>query len=233
VTSRGLAQDVCPPIAWRLLTRMVRLVRQARRRRRATDSPGAQDLAVYWNPAMAAALETWGEGNTWNEIQYFLCLCSGRVLDIACGTGKVIGINARFPSLELYGCDISDFLIGKALERGIEPARLRVCDATDTGYESKFFDYSYSIGSLEHFTEEGIGKFLEECRRTTRVASFHNIPVSRGARDHGWITPNQSYFNNSVGWWLPKFQRLFRRVEVLDSSWNDELSVGKWFVCMH
>jgi SAM-dependent methyltransferase len=234
VNVRHFAQQICPPVAWRLLARSVRLARQVvRRRGAAAGPPGSQELEVYWDPAMAAALETWGEGNAWNEIQYFLCLCTGRVLDIACGTGKVIVINSRFPALELHGCDISDFLIRKALERGIAKERLRVCDATQTGYADKFFDYAYSIGSLEHFTEDGISRFLEECRRTTRVASFHNIPVSRSNRDQGWISPNQSYFNNGVSWWLPKFQRAFRRIEVLDSSWNDDQSVGKWFVCFH
>src|SRR5437588_12436254 len=202
---RSVAQQICPPVAWRALTRSVRLIRSARRRQPA-GPPRKQDLEIYWDPAMAALLETWGEGNAWSEIQAFLCLCEGRVLDIACGTGKVIEINSRFPALELHGCDISDFLIGKARERGIPAERLRVCDATNTGYADKAFDYSYSIGSLEHFLEPGIGGFLEECRRITRRASFHNIPVARKGCDHGWTHSTQSFFNNSVSWWLPKFR---------------------------
>jgi SAM-dependent methyltransferase len=235
VSIKGVARDILPPAAWRLLIRSARLARQTIRGRRGgtTAAPRSQDLDVYWDPAMAAALETWGEGNTWNEIQYLLCLCRGRVLDIACGTGKAMIINSRFPQLELFGCDISDFLIDKARQRGIPEDRLRVCDATQTGYDDKFFDYAYSIGSLEHFTEEGSGRVLKECRRTTRLLSFHNIPVSRSGRDMGWITPNQSYFNNSVSWWLPKFHAVFPGVVVLDSSWNDDQSVGKWFVCTH
>jgi len=34
----------------------------------------------------------------------------GRVLDIACGTGKVMSILAKFSQIELEGCDIVRFL---------------------------------------------------------------------------------------------------------------------------
>ena len=107
---------------------------------------------------------------------------------------------------------------------------MSVCDATATEYEDDFFDYSYSIGSLEHFTEEGISALLEEAKRVTRYASFHMIPVSRGG-DEGWVSPYQSGFNNTVDWWLPKFSAVFPGGTVLSSSWSDDWSVGKWFVC--
>jgi ubiquinone/menaquinone biosynthesis C-methylase UbiE len=137
-----------------------------------------------------------------------------------------------FSELELYGCDISDRLIDRAKGRGIAPERLHVGDATRLPYPDDAFDYSYSIGSLEHFTEEGIVGFLEECRRVTRHVAFHQHPISRSGRDDGWIKTMQSYFNNSVDWWLVRYQRSFDRVHVLDSRWEDERSVGKWFVCV-
>lgn len=180
---------------------------------------------------MAEVLETWGEDNAWREIQFLMANCRGKVLDIACGTGKVMDILSKYRELELYGCDISDFLLSKAIERGLDPNRLKVCDATDTKYEDKFFDYSYSIGSLEHFTEDGITAFLKEAARITKRASFHQIPVSTG-RDEGWITPQQSYFNNSIDWWMPKFRAAFPEVSILRSNWSDGTrSVGQWFIC--
>ncbi|MDX6612609.1 MAG: hypothetical protein QOD75_1795 [Blastocatellia bacterium] len=196
-----------------------------------TDSGGdKQALDVYWNPEMAEVLETWGYGNAWSEIQFLLAPNKGKVLDIACGTGKVVEILKALTHLEVHGCDISDFLIQKAVERGIDPQLLKVCDATNTGYGNAFFDYSYSIGSLEHFTEDGILAFLTESRRITREASFHQIPISRTG-NQGWISPYQSYFNNNVDWWLPKFRSVFPEVIVLPSSWSDDISVGMWFVC--
>jgi SAM-dependent methyltransferase len=188
------------------------------------DAPDRQALDVYWDPKMAAILETWGEGNAWNEIQLLLV--------IACGTGMVMTILAPYPNIEVHGFDISDFLIAKAIDRGISRDRLRVADATNTGYGEDAFDYGYSIGSLEHFTEEGIHGFVAETYRITRRASFHMIPVSRSGRDEGWMTTLQSFHNNSVDWWLERYRAAYPVVHVLDSAWSDRISVGKWFLCM-
>lgn len=196
------------------------------------EAPTHQALDVYWDPKMAAVLETWGIGNAWNEIQLLLVNARGTVLDIACGTGKVMTILAPYANLEVHGFDISDFLIQKAIDRGIAPDRLRVADATKTGYPDNAFDYGYSIGSLEHFTEDGIRAFVAETHRITRKASFHQIPVSRSGRDEGWMTTLQSFHNNSVEWWLERYRSAYQTVHVLDSAWNDRISVGKWFLCM-
>jgi SAM-dependent methyltransferase len=196
------------------------------------NSPDEQALDVYWDPKMAAILETWGEGNAWSEIQLLLANARGSVLDIACGTGKVMTILAPYPNIEVHGFDISDFLIQKAIERGIPKHRLRVTDATKTDYPANAFDYGYSIGSLEHFTEDGIRAFVAETYRITRKASFHMIPVSRSGRDEGWMKTLQSFHNNSVAWWVERYKTAYSTVHVLDSAWNDRISVGKWFLCM-
>jgi SAM-dependent methyltransferase len=225
---REVVRDLCPPALWR-----------AARRARAVFVPrsighgngAAQNLGVYWDPAMADILEHWGEGNAWNEIQLLMASRNGRVLDIACGTGKTMTLLAKFPGLEVHGCDISDMLIEKAVERGIATDRLTVTDATGMSYPDGHFDYAYSIGSLEHFTEDGIAQFLSECRRVVRGPTFHMVPVARTGRDEGWITTFQSYHNNSVDWWLAKCRVAYPSALALDSAWQDELSVGKWLVC--
>ena len=189
------------------------------------------DTAIYWDPKMAAILETWGEGNTWDEIQEMLAPKTGRVLDIACGTGKTMEILRRFPALEIHGCDISDFLLQKAVERGLARERLTACDATKLPYPDADFACSYSIGSLEHFSEQGIRDCAAEAARVTRDFSAHMVPVARSGRDEGWMKTIQSFHNNSVEWWLEKFRASFPVVEVIDSRWNDKISVGKWFIC--
>jgi ubiquinone/menaquinone biosynthesis C-methylase UbiE len=198
---------------------------------KAHAEPGGQDLAIYSDPRFAKALESWGEDNAWTEIQLLLATCRGRVLDIACGTGKVIEILSRFPGIELYGCDISHFLIRRALARGISATRLLVCDASQTPYLNGHFDYAYSIGSLEHFTRDGIAKVIWEASRITRMSSFHHVPVSRSGEDEGWITVDQSYYNNSENWWLERFSETYRSIRLLPSAWHDDRSVGRWFVC--
>jgi SAM-dependent methyltransferase len=226
---RSIVKGVTPPLLWSLARRL----RPAPAAPNASPPPASagQDLALYWDPQMAALLETWGEGNAWHEIRLLLTGRSGKVLDIACGTGRVMDIVGADASLEVHGCDISDYLIGKAAERGIPRERLTVCDATHLPYQDGRFDHAYSIGSLEHFTEEGIEQVLAGCRRTVRGLSFHMVPVSRSGADEGWITPYQAYFNNSVGWWMERALRSYPRVTIADSIWSDERSVGKWLVC--
>jgi ubiquinone/menaquinone biosynthesis C-methylase UbiE len=230
----NIVRQFCPPILISGLNVFKALsIRELKRRYRAiraTDS-SKQDLDVYWDLEMAQHLESWGEGTVWNEIKLLLVNCKGRVLDIACGTGKTIEIVSQFPSLEVYGCDISDFLIQKAVERGIPAERLAICDATKTEYEIHHFDYGYSIGSLEHFTTEGIDRFLLECHRIVKESTFHMIPVSKSGKDEGWKKTYQSFHNNSVEWWLKKYKSVYKSVYVLDSAWQDGMSVGKWFVC--
>lgn len=223
---RAIAKQLCPPI----LLSAHRAIKKRVVSPRVAQAPG-QDLGMYWDSDFAKVLETWGEGNAWNEIQLLMTSRKGKVLDIACGTGKTMEILSKFSGLDLYGCDISDMLIAKAAERGIPQTRLTVCDATQLPYPDDEFKYAFSIGSIEHFTEDGIEQFLRECYRTVSETSFHQHPVSRNGRDEGWVTTSQSYHNNSVEWWLRIYQRVYSSVCVLDSVWEDEISLGKWFVC--
>ena len=74
--------------------------KQKQKKEKAAASPGTtadnQDLNVYWDPKMADLLEKWGEGNAWHEIDFLMANCHGKVLDIACGTGKNMMQLAKF-----------------------------------------------------------------------------------------------------------------------------------------
>ncbi len=230
-------QQVCPPIVWRGLRSAKNQCLRVIQGGKGAVPPAApasdkQDLDMYWDEEFAKVLETWGEGNAWNELQLLLVNCEGKVLDIACGTGKTIELAAQFPRLQVHGCDISDLLIEKARKRGIPSDRLKVCDATKTGYADKAFDFSYSVGSLEHFTESLITDFIKETHRITRGYSFHFMPVSKSGKNEGWMKTVQSFFNNSPEWWVEKFKTVYPTVHVFDSKWEDFHSNGKWFVCI-
>lgn len=228
-TLKDRVRDLCPQPVWQTLSATKRLLMP----RGVKGRSEGQDLDLYWDEDMAKLLDTWGEGNSWREVEFLMANCQGRALDIACGTGKVIEILGDNPKLEIHGCDISDLLIDKAIVRGIQSERLRVCDATQLPYADNEFDFSYSIGSLEHFTLDGIEKFVAEASRVTRVGSFHMMPVSRSGRDEGWLKTYQTFHNSSPAWWVAYFEKHFKRVKLLDSSWNDRISVGKWFLCYH
>jgi ubiquinone/menaquinone biosynthesis C-methylase UbiE len=191
-----------------------------------------QDIEIYSDPKFAEVLENWAVDSAWKEIQFLLGNRKGKVLDIACGSGRAQSFLSRFNQLEYYGCDISQLLIDKAVERGISPANVSVQDATTLRYGDKSFDYTFSIGSLEHFTIDGLRSVIAESDRVCSGLSFHQVPVSRSGFDEGWITPYQSYWNNSVEWWLEKFSVQFGKdVWTMDSHWGDRQSRGAWFIC--
>lgn len=225
-----LAKEFCPPILWRSLKSSKKALKDKFFSKHTEE--GKQDLDPYWEEEMAQILETWGDGNVWNEIGMFLFQRKGKVLDIACGTGKTMSIISKLcPDLDVYGCDISDLLIDKAKNRGLAKEKLIVCDATNmSSYGDNSFDMSYSIGSLEHFSQDGIDKLITETKRLVRGTSYHMMPVSRSGRDEGWLKTYQSFYNNSVDWWVAHFRKQFTEVHVFDSKWDDEISVGKWFV---
>jgi ubiquinone/menaquinone biosynthesis C-methylase UbiE len=191
-----------------------------------------QDTEIYFDPAFAEVLETWAVTNAWREIQVLLGERSGKVLDLACGTGRTYDFLKRFKNLDYNGCDISPMLIERAIQRGISKERLQVLDATKLDCADNEFDFVFSIGSLEHFTVKGLGFALAECRRVSRGLNFHMVPVSSSGLDEGWITPYQSYWNNSQRWWTRIFEETFgENVWVMSSRWQDEQSRGVWFIC--
>lgn len=228
---KKILKKICPPIVYDLARSLKYTSISPHSKKVLHHSPEKQALDIYWDNDMANLLETWGEGTVWNEIQFLLSGCHGKVLDIACGTGKTMQILADSTHIDLYGCDISDLLLDKALRRGISQEKLKQMDATHMSYDDNEFTFAYSIGSLEHFTEEGISQFIYESRRVTSHSSFHMIPTSRSKENEGWMTTQQSFFNNSVEWWLGKYQTAYTKVHVVDSAWHDDISVGKWFIC--
>lgn len=228
---RKVIDDFCPPFLKRKLWQLKSKWMQSHFFAVQSSEVHAQELDVYWHQSMANALEQWGRGSVWEEIQYLLINCQGRVLDIACGTGATMLLLTKYNDLQLYGIDISDLLINRAIEHGIASTRLLVGDATNMPYSEKSFDYGYSIGSLEHFTQQGILDMLTEGKRVVGKATFHMIPVSRDGKNQGWLKTVQSFHNNSSEWWLDKFKSVYSDVALLNSRWEDELSTGKWFIC--
>ena len=171
-------------------------------------SKNRQDIEIYSDPITAYKLEEWGKGSVWNEIVLLFNGKKGKILDVACGTGKnILDLQATNPEATLYGCDISQFLIDIAQSKGIDSGKLKCIDATKLDYEANFFDYSYSIGSLEHFTDEGIDQVIEKLFYVTTVASFHMMPVSKKNKNEGWTKTYQTFHNNSVEWWVSKFKK--------------------------
>lgn len=77
-----ISKNMCPPVLWTFIRRLLSRPKYFK------SPPTNQDLEVYWNPKEAALQELWAEGTAWQEIQYFIANCKGKVLDIACGGAR-------------------------------------------------------------------------------------------------------------------------------------------------
>ena len=100
--------------------------------------PKSQQLEVYWDESFKNELAFWGEENVWKEIQLLLCHSEGSVVDMCCGVGGTIKQLDKYSNLDVYGFDISDYLIEEAVKSGIDSQRLKVANAIDTQYDDNF-----------------------------------------------------------------------------------------------
>ena len=108
---------LCPPRVWQVASYVVRKGAVVCRRPERV-SAGAEAgraacepaLDVYWSEDFADVLDSWGEGNAWDEIRFLLAGRTGRVLDVACEPGKTMSLLFDLPGLVANGCDISDLL---------------------------------------------------------------------------------------------------------------------------
>ncbi len=202
------------------------------RKNRSQVKENEQDVDIYETDLTAEKLNEWGKDTTWNEIQMFFISKKGNILDVACGTGiNMLDVQKLSPDANVYGCDISQNLINICLKSGIDKNKLICSDAMKINYPENFFDYSYSIGSLEHFTEKGLNDIIGKLHFITKKYTVHMMPVSKKNENEGWIKTYQTFHNNNVAWWVNKFEQKFSKVEVIDSSWQDHISIGKWFIC--
>lgn len=189
-------------------------------------------VAVYMSDSLLEKMMSWGSESAWPELEMLMtCLGSGsKVLDVACGVAPVYEMLAGM-GLEYSGCDISEYYLGVAGERGVPKWRLSVVDINKMPYQDGEFDIAFSIGSMEHIPTDQLSNVVDEISRVSSGRSLHHIPVSKSGMDEGWVNLDQSYLCNSESWWLGLLKECGLRTRVLKSRWEGSLCYGRWFVC--
>ena len=108
---KTLIKKLLPPF----ITDILRIFKRQIKKKIIQINPSKQKLDIYYSKEMSDILDKWGARNAWIEIQHILQDKKERkILDIACGTGIVMQILKNLGINNIYGCDISDFLIKKA-----------------------------------------------------------------------------------------------------------------------
>ena len=95
------------------------------------------------------------------------------LLEVGCGTGLILDRVARF-ARRAVGIDLSDGMLEKARERGLEVSQ---ASATELPFEAASFDVAYSFKVLAHV--EDIRRAMSEMARVVRpggwvLAEFYN-----------------------------------------------------------
>jgi SAM-dependent methyltransferase len=91
----------------------------------------------------------------------------GRILDAACGTGRITGLLVREGFAAVVGCDISRAMMSVA-RRGLGQVEFLQSDATRLPFENDSFDAVTCIGLLMHLDSETRVGVLKELARISR-----------------------------------------------------------------
>ena len=82
-------------------------------------------------------------------------------------------------------------------------------------------------GNLRRMISEIYGKNIEKLYSCTKIGSYHMMPTSRSGLNEGWIKTYQTFHNNNSDWWIKKFEKKFKNVYLVNSSWDDFISLDK------
>ena len=104
-----------------------------------------------------------------------------KVLDVGCGSGEDILACEKLGAKEVYGIDISSFMIKEAKKRVSTPSNLKICDLKKINFESKFFDIVISRFSLNYI--KNLNKAFTEIGRVLKKRGMLIIILPHPFRD--------------------------------------------------
>lgn len=104
------------------------------------------------------------------------------ILDVGCGTGKAVAELARkMPDGRIYGIDLSERMVEKAIQRTEQWAHVQVLpgDAENIPFESDFFSDCFSTLSFHHFVNprralQEIARVLKQGGRLYMIDHFQD-----------------------------------------------------------
>lgn len=130
-----------------------------------------------------------------------------RILDYGCAKGFLVKA-LRILDIDAFGCDISDYAIGK-----VDPEVRHVCRLMKNSKAIPFkqkFDWIISKDVLEHIKENDLDVFLKKSR-SVADRMFHVIPLAN--KQGNFIIPEYELdrthiLRKDLEWWTKKFESL-------------------------
>jgi ubiquinone/menaquinone biosynthesis C-methylase UbiE len=131
---------------------------------------------VMKNFAEPKTMEAMLNRNT-QALEMFIPWVKGKILDIGCREGILLGMLQDTGYKELYGIDISEFAINFLKSNLLEEdtVQAQVADAHELPYEDEFFDTVFALHSVEHCKDTF--KAIEEIYRVLKKGGHALIEI--------------------------------------------------------
>jgi ubiquinone/menaquinone biosynthesis C-methylase UbiE len=142
----------------------------------------------------------------------------GRVLEIGCGVGRLLAPMAKQGFYEAIGIDISPSMVkfSETYLKGVENARVFLCDGQTIEFEDKHFDFVYSMIAFQHIPyRAAIQNYLRETYRVLKPGGVVRIQT--------YVGQGLDVFGGTEGYYYPstaEFAKDFRAagLEVLEEQ---------------
>ena len=124
---------------------------------------------------------------------------SGRVLDLACGTGRFLGqLHRARPDLELWGLDLSPWYLAEArrtLRRaGTDDVHLLAANAEESGLPDGHFDAVTSVFLFHELPRDVRRRVMSEAFRLLRPGGIFTVCDSAQLKDSGHLATHLTAF---------------------------------------
>ena len=128
-----------------------------------------------------------------------------KILDIGCGKGFLLYELSRIlPRAEIAGLDISQYAVETSKDE-VRPF-IRVGNATELPYETDYFDYVYSLGTIHNLYNYELHAALQEIERVGKQHKYVMQESYRNEREKvnmlNWQLTQHSFYSTEEWAWF-------------------------------
>jgi len=172
----------------------------------ADDLNTAKAFANSWNHLPSGSVYTREQFAEWLEPVTPEAIAGQAVLELGCGNGSLLVHMAAWQPRQLVGVDLGSSVL--SAQRNLAATGhpdWRIIQADLVDFESKGFDFVYSIGVLHHLQQPGAG-FAAVLRNVKPGGRFHCWVYAReGNGIIIWVVDPIRRVASRLPWWVTKY----------------------------